>query len=199
MKLSRILPLVVGGILASSASSAQALDFNFSINNVSGFGNTPGTLTGQVLGLANSGTSAATNIRITSAPAALGLPGSPFLLSTWITPTAIPGLGATNSFTVTGGNLTSASFLVNNGAGKIFLLNSIASGSIPAGSNGILSGTASTGNLGGFGGATYTSVPFDIPGGATIPAVGGLFALGLMRKAKKSLALRTSIADLTSV
>ena len=101
MKLSRILPLVVGGtvagILASSASSAQALDFNFSINNAGGFGNIPGTITGQVLGLANTGTSAASNIRITSAPAGLGLLPSPFLISTWITPTAIPGLGATNS------------------------------------------------------------------------------------------------------
>ncbi|WP_373528405.1 DVUA0089 family protein [Nostoc sp.] len=35
------------------------------------------------------------------------------------------------------------------------------------------------------------AVPFDIPGGATIPAVGGLLALGLMRKARKSLASNT--------
>ena len=38
------------------------------------------------------------------------------------------------------------------------------------------------------------TVPFNIPGGATIPAVGGLLALGLMRKARKSLALNTRIS-----
>ncbi|WP_071191216.1 hypothetical protein [Trichormus sp. NMC-1] len=39
-------------------------------------------------------------------------------------------------------------------------------------------------------------VPFDnIPGGATIPTVGGLFALGLMRKAKKSIASKSRLAN----
>jgi hypothetical protein len=36
-----------------------------------------------------------------------------------------------------------------------------------------------------------SSVPFDIPGGATIPAVGGLLALGAMRKVRKKIALNT--------
>ncbi|MFM2063349.1 MAG: hypothetical protein RLZZ507_3019 [Cyanobacteriota bacterium] len=40
-----------------------------------------------------------------------------------------------------------------------------------------------------------TPVPFDIPGGATIPTVGSLFALTLMRKAKKRMALKTSITS----
>ncbi|MEA5576932.1 hypothetical protein [Anabaena sp. UHCC 0451] len=40
-----------------------------------------------------------------------------------------------------------------------------------------------------------TPVPFDIPGGATIPTVGSLIALGAMRKVKKSLALKTRIAE----
>ncbi|MBD2569571.1 hypothetical protein [Anabaena lutea] len=39
------------------------------------------------------------------------------------------------------------------------------------------------------------AVPFNIPGGATIPTVGSLFALALMRKAKKSLASKTPIAN----
>lgn len=38
-------------------------------------------------------------------------------------------------------------------------------------------------------------VPFDIPGGATIPTVGSLLALGAMRKIKKSIALKTRIAN----
>lgn len=43
--------------------------------------------------------------------------------------------------------------------------------------------------------STSTPVPFDIPGGATIPTVGGLLALGLMRKARKSLASNTRFSD----
>ncbi len=42
--------------------------------------------------------------------------------------------------------------------------------------------------------APSAAVPFDIPGGATIPAVGGLLALGLMRKARKSLASNTRVS-----
>jgi hypothetical protein len=52
---------------------------------------------------------------------------------------------------------------------------------------------------GGIGGTIiYTaaaSVPFDIPGGATIPAFGGLLALGAMRKARKSIASKTRLAN----
>jgi hypothetical protein len=40
-----------------------------------------------------------------------------------------------------------------------------------------------------------TPVPFDIPGGATIPTVGSLFALALMRKAKKRLAAKTLVVN----
>jgi hypothetical protein len=44
--------------------------------------------------------------------------------------------------------------------------------------------------------ATAVAVPFDnIPGGATIPAVGSLLALGAMRKVKKSIASKTRIAN----
>ncbi|NET70321.1 MAG: hypothetical protein F6K62_04705 [Sphaerospermopsis sp. SIO1G2] len=39
-------------------------------------------------------------------------------------------------------------------------------------------------------GSSISSVPFDIPGGATIPTVGSLFALGLMRQMKKKMAAR---------
>ncbi len=40
------------------------------------------------------------------------------------------------------------------------------------------------------------AVPFDnIPGGATIPAVGSLLALGAMRKVRKSIASKTRIAN----
>lgn len=38
-------------------------------------------------------------------------------------------------------------------------------------------------------------IPFDIPGGATIPTIGSVLALGLMRKAKKSLALKAKMSQ----
>jgi hypothetical protein len=40
-----------------------------------------------------------------------------------------------------------------------------------------------------------SSVPFNIPGGATIPTVGSLLALGAMRKARKSIASKTRSAN----
>lgn len=43
-----------------------------------------------------------------------------------------------------------------------------------------------------------TPVPFNISGGATIPTVGSLFALALMRKAKKSMALKNRNANSVS-
>jgi hypothetical protein len=42
---------------------------------------------------------------------------------------------------------------------------------------------------------TAAAVPFDIPGGATIPSVGALLALGAMRKARKSIASKTRLAN----
>lgn len=54
--------------------------------------------------------------------------------------------------------------------------------------------TQGTGNSGTIS-AAPASVPFDIPGGATIPTVGSLLALGAMRKVKKSIASKTSIAS----
>jgi hypothetical protein len=45
------------------------------------------------------------------------------------------------------------------------------------------------------GSSSPATVPFDIPGGATIPAVGSLLALGAMRKARKSIASKTRIAN----
>lgn len=40
-----------------------------------------------------------------------------------------------------------------------------------------------------------SGVPFDIPGGATIPTVGSLLALGVMRKVKKSIASKTRLTN----
>lgn len=44
-------------------------------------------------------------------------------------------------------------------------------------------------------GGAVTSVPFDIPGGATIPTVGSLLALGVMRQVKKKMAAKSIVAN----
>jgi hypothetical protein len=43
--------------------------------------------------------------------------------------------------------------------------------------------------------ASVTSVPFDIPGGATIPTVGSILALGAMRQFKKRMIAKNSVSS----
>ncbi|MBD2295105.1 hypothetical protein H6G06_16860 [Anabaena sphaerica FACHB-251] len=184
MKLSRIMPLVVGGAVAgvvvSSASPAQALDFNFSFTNDPGLGSVNGTVEGTIYGLIDNATSSATGIIVTSYPAGLNLPATPF------SPFSL-GNETSNSFEVLNGVLVNANLRII-GSNFQFSLND------SEGVNGLVGISSSTYNNGGFAGATYTSaaVPFDIPGGATIPTVGSLFALGLMRKVKKRMALKST-------
>ncbi|BAZ28225.1 hypothetical protein NIES4074_06560 [Cylindrospermum sp. NIES-4074] len=40
---------------------------------------------------------------------------------------------------------------------------------------------------------SVTAVPFEVPGGATIPSMGALFALGIMRSVRKNTASKTRI------
>jgi len=47
--------------------------------------------------------------------------------------------------------------------------------------------------------ASSAAVPFDIPGGATIPALGSVLALGVMRKARKSTSNTFSITTTEKV
>src|SRR4051812_41521886 len=102
MKLSQILPLVVGaaatGIVVSSASPAQALDFNFSFTNDPGVGSVNGTVEGTIYGLTDNAISAAADIIVTSYPAGLNLPAPPF------SPFSL-GSDSSNSFEVLNGVL----------------------------------------------------------------------------------------------
>jgi hypothetical protein len=96
--------VVVTAIAAMLASSpAHALSFNFSFTNVSG--SVPGTVTGVIDGLLDNVTKAATQVTVTSYPSALNLGVSaPF--QTIIAGASFVG----NSFTVSSGVITSASF-----------------------------------------------------------------------------------------
>lgn len=174
--ISPLLPFVVcaTAILASNAP-AQALDFTFSFSNSGG--TTPGTVSGTIYGLSdNTANQAATDIQITSYPSALGFGSTPFSVFTFGTPSS-------NSFSVVSGTITAADFYVYYNSPSVFqffLLNH--------NSNNVLqNSSAYTYNAGGFSGATYSAVPvpFNIPGGATIPTLGSVLALGVMRKIRK--------------
>ena len=103
-------------LFSSSPSYALTLDFSFT-NTV---GNVPGTVTGEIEGLADNGFSSATDIIIQSAPAALGLvtPFDVLSFSTGLT------LVQANSFLVSNGNITGAlAFSTNYGSPPFFPLN----------------------------------------------------------------------------
>ena len=89
--------------------SAMADDFTFSFTN--NVGTVSGTVTGEIIGLTNNATGAASQVIITSVPSGLSpFEGTPFDATTWDTQT-------TNSFTETNGVITAANFNPSDVAG----------------------------------------------------------------------------------
>jgi hypothetical protein len=93
-----------------SAAPVHAVSFNFSFTNEFPFGNVNGTVAGRIDGLADTGTSAATAVFITSIPdQPFGMPFYPLSASDNIL--AQPSLFiVSNSFTVASGLLTAVDF-----------------------------------------------------------------------------------------
>jgi len=190
MKLSHIIGVVVGsaaaGMLANT-SPAHALDFNFTFTGTDGTV-VNGTIDGLVNNTTNESASSVvvTSVSNSSYTSVVGL--------NWV------NLGIlSNSFTVANGVITNANFASGSGVQKLGLDNYVVGFYQNYLQDGIGTETynsALTVTLG-FGGALYSSasVPFDIPGGATIPSVGALLALGAMRKARKSIASKTRLAN----
>jgi len=212
---SGILPLVLGSAAAVLASTApaQALDFTFSFSNSNG--TVPGTVTGVIKGLQANTTSAATEIDLTSYPtggsvsATTGLGINPNSSGNLIYSSTGGGWASTtstNSFTVNSSNqVTNAIFYIegafgtntsgatNTGYGSEFYINSYPNNNYLSFGN----GNADVSNLcaytcvstPGLANITFTpvssAVPFNIPGGATIPTLGSVLALGILRKARK--------------
>jgi hypothetical protein len=178
MKLSHILPLVVGsaaaGILAST-SPAHALTYNWTINWTGG-----GTYTGTFNG---SGTLNETSGTVTS-------------LTGDINGSNITALDINN---ISGwGNTDQQYPVTNQGIGFVTANGNQYSLIDISGTKYLTEYSTANGNLWaevGFDIPSGTPVPFDIPGGATIPSVGALLALGAMRKARKSLASKTRLAN----
>jgi hypothetical protein len=167
---------------AALSPPARADNFFFSFSNVTG--NVPGTVSGEIFGLTNNSTSAASDIVINSFPVGLtGLPAAPFSVFTAITNEG--GTFFNNSFTETNGMVTAASFLallVVNGvtSGVAFDLNRPNVGQNAITGNNVPGG-AFTGNNRGFAGATYSAAPGPIPGAGLLSYLAlGLLGLGSM-------------------
>jgi hypothetical protein len=185
MKLSRIFPLVLGcsavGIVAST-SPAHALTWSWSYSGAgvaaSGAFTTSTTGSGELI-TALSGTRSRT-----IAP-----------LSTFAITSAVPtGFnGADNIVSGLSPYLTTNGFSFQVPIGNIGTIWNVnvrrtATGWLETRTRGATTQTTVV-NF------SATPIPFDIPGGAAIPSVGGLFALGLMRKMKKKIASNAPIAN----
>jgi hypothetical protein len=103
-------------MLAATAGRTQAsLIFDFSITNATG--NVPGTVTGQILGLTNNTTSAATQVLIDSFPPALGNAAGPTPINAMLW-----NFQLENSFTVSNGQVTNGGFWAEESSTPLLLL-----------------------------------------------------------------------------
>jgi hypothetical protein len=99
----------VSAMLASAPS--HALTFDFSFTNDPALGTIAGTVTGEIVGLSDNATSAATALYIDSIPNVLSLPGAtPFNVLSPPIPGFTPNQIIQNTFTVSNGQITFASF-----------------------------------------------------------------------------------------
>jgi hypothetical protein len=185
MKLSRILPLVVGGavagIVVSGASPAQALTWNWSYTgtgiSASGTFTTNDTPDGSgfytISGI--SGTRNGVTISALSAPGLLGLndnrisASSPYLTL----------FGFTYSWNGSFVNVDNVLGIWTEGRSPLNFGTNFGLG-------------AATVN---FTASPSTPVPFDTPAGQAMATVGSLFVLGLMRQAKKRLAAKKLVIN----
>lgn len=115
--LLRRYPLLSVALLLSTAAAnpAHAVNINFSFSTDPSTGGLAGTVTGQIQGLVDNTTSAATAVIIDSYPAGLVLHGTyttPFNVLAWAGAQIVE-----NSFTLSNGAVTGASFAVENGNG----------------------------------------------------------------------------------
>ena len=162
--------------------------FDFSFSNTYANG-VAGTVTGTIYGLDNSGTSSATDIIVTSAPAGVG--GTPPIDIFTLAGLSIEG----NAFTVTGGNITAASFEEDT---------SPTSGTVPrfginfGGNHGVfvnqfnlIDGQYGVENFDGFSGVTFTPVSSAMPEPSALALLGttlaGLFLVRARTKRRDRL------------
>jgi hypothetical protein len=174
--------LCAAGLALAPAAQAVNIGFSFSNTNTS-LDAVPGTVSGYITGLVDNGTSAATDIFITSTPAALvPLPATPFSIAAYVALLDVLHGGITvtaNSFVLANGQVTDAVFQVFGGYFDINVAGAFnqlytsdkGPGGPPAG--------RLVGNQDGFSGVSF----FAVPEPASMALLGaGLLGLALGRR-----------------
>ncbi len=114
-RLVRIAMAVLPLILSGGTARAGGLNFDFSITNTQG--NVSGTVTGEIIGLADNATSAAAEVIILSFPSGRdSLYSPPIDATTWTHQ-------IDNSFTVENGQVVAADFYAFQGTGTFLYIN----------------------------------------------------------------------------
>jgi len=173
--------------LTVACSTAKADSFTFTFSNDPTTGNFSGTVTGEIIGLVNNSTSAATDIIITSFPTGLNTSG------TYTTPIDVfawtGGSVGENSFTETGGVITSGGFWITgaNGIDDQLYVNATGCGcqvhGLGTGTNFLDIGSNDSQYVWNDNGIGSTGVTFSAAGGTTgapEPATLSLLAAGLV-------------------
>jgi hypothetical protein len=187
-RLRYLLPLCALFCSTLLSSSANAATILFSFSNDPSWGNVSGTVTGEIDGLVDNSTSAATAVIIDSYPAGLVLSGTyttPFDVLAWS-----GGTIGENSFTLSGGVLIDGNFSIfsANGINDQLYLNSQCCGGV--GTNFLDIGSNDTLYVWNRNGIGPTGVTFSSTSGVPEPAsemlvgTGVLGLLFLRRKAK---------------
>jgi hypothetical protein len=162
--------LVAAGLAtALTSSQAQALDFSFSFFGT--IGTTTGTVSGEIFGLANNATSAATDLVIDSLPPSFGF-ATPYDM--------FPTTPAANFFTVSNGVIIDGQFGAFDPTHTFeFGLNFATQNVVkdPAG--------ATTYNNLGFAGATYSAVAVREPVSWAL-LISGIAGLRLLRRRRET-------------
>ena len=158
---------------ATLAPVASAATFNFSFSNVDG--PVSGTVQGTLTLPDGDGTNAATSLIVTSAPAALGSTLPFDVLANF---TTVPS----NSFTVSGGVITSGSFFATNSIGVLtlnFIPGNFGNLFNPLGAGGPFSGVVDLNST------TLTYSPVPVPEPATVLGLLSVAGVGLLCKGRK--------------
>ena len=172
--------IVLGTVVTITAQAQSTLNFYFSFTgNPSEYGQSSGTVTGEIFGLTDNATSSATDVVIDSFPSGINILGvsAPLDATTW-------DVQYENSFTVVSGEITSASFASYDAA----IAKQLGICGYSGGAYNYLELSPENviwvGNLDGMSGVTFTPAPVPEPSSLALSALGGFGGFLMYRRRK---------------